>query len=83
MACFLSQRGWDCREDPMPPPSRQRRMTHRSGHRCDTSGMQTRSVAFLAFDGAMLLDITGPAQVFATANYLSEGRTNPYRTSIT
>ena len=40
-----------------------------------------REILFLSFPGAQLLDVTGPFQVFATANDLARlgGRAAPYR----
>ena len=42
----------------------------------------SRTIVIFAFDDAQLLDITGPLQVFATANELSDTKPLPYRTVI-
>jgi transcriptional regulator GlxA family with amidase domain len=41
-----------------------------------------RPVVLLAFEGAQLLDIAGPLQVFATANEEAGGSEAPYRLSV-
>jgi transcriptional regulator GlxA family with amidase domain len=44
---------------------------------------KSRHVVVLGFDDAQLLDITGPAQVFATASEMAEGEAEPaYRITV-
>ena len=44
---------------------------------------KTREVVLFAFDGVQLLDVAGPAQVFATASELSgNGAVPPYRVTV-
>lgn len=42
--------------------------------------MQTKTVVFLAYDSAMLLDLAGPIEVFTTTNAFAEGQ--PYRVTL-
>lgn len=63
------------RNDNKPSKTAKRNLPHPKG--------KTRQVVILAFDDAQLLDISGPAQVFATAAELAGGEQKPaYRVTV-
>lgn len=59
-------------------------MNRHSAHKSNDE-RKTRPVSMVAYTGVMLLDVSGPLEVFAIANHIhleNGGKTPPYRTEI-